>query len=457
VLRVVEELFYSLRREGFVLSTAQAIDAARVISLLGWDDRASLRSALATVVVEKKDELSRFYESFDRFFAKDGAHPGDLFARLVSRGFSEEEIAALRDLFGRIAMRTSSGGAAIRAVSGPPSELDHLLRVAGVRREMDQMTSPLQVGFYTARVASALGVDAATSVIKAMERDLVDALGQRGEDLARALALEVAHMKRRLRDHVEERARAVSPEALHAAPFAFLSQAEALEMRRAVRRIADKLRGKEQVRKKHAKRGRVDSARTFRRALRTGGVPFEIVRKRPRRNKPKLLVVCDVSESVRAASSFMLEFVAQVMDLFEDARSFVFVSDLAETTSLFKAESPGRALQAIASGAVVPLSATSNYARALQELEAAADGIDRRTTLAILGDGRTNHKADGAEVLARIRTKARGILWLCPEARSSWGSGDSRMPRYARECTAVIEARTVRDLEMAARTLFEFR
>jgi uncharacterized protein with von Willebrand factor type A (vWA) domain len=79
--------------------------------------------------------------------------------------------------------------------------------------------------------------------------------------------------------------------------------------------------------------------------------------------------------------------------------------------------------------------------------------VDRRTTVAILGDGRTNYHDDAAEVLDRVRARARAVLWFCPESRGTWATGDSAMLRYAPKCTAVLEVRCARELEEAARAL----
>ena len=58
----------------------------------------------------------------------------------------------------------------------------------------------------------------------------------------------------------------------------------------------------------------------------TGAIPFRPVRRDRMRERPRLVVLCDVSESVRYATEFMLEFVYAVKELFENTRSFVFVS-----------------------------------------------------------------------------------------------------------------------------------
>ncbi len=219
-----------------------------------------------------------------------------------------------------------------------------------------------------------------------------------------------------------------------------------------MRSLAERLRGAERVRRRRAQRGRIDPHRTLRRSLRTGGVPFQPARKKRRRDKPRLVLLCDVSDSVRAASLFMLELVHAAQELFAGTRSFVFVSELGETTRLFADHPPDAALARIYGGAVVSLAHNSNYGRALAAFEALAGReIDRRTTVVILGDGRTNYLADGADAVSRLRERARAVLWICPEAPGTWGNGDSAMLRYAGVATKVLLARNADELTVAAR------
>jgi uncharacterized protein with von Willebrand factor type A (vWA) domain len=154
----------------------------------------------------------------------------------------------------------------------------------------------------------------------------------------------------------------------------------------------------------------------------------------------------------------MLEFVYAVHELFDRTRSFVFVSELGETTDLFAREPVSVALGKAYGGAVVSVADNSNYGRVLRAFEERHVGVvDRRTTLVVLGDGRTNYHDDAAEVLDRLRSRARALLWLCPEERSRWSLGDSAMPRYAPKCTAVLQVRSARELEEAARALVALR
>jgi len=65
----------------------------------------------------------------------------------------------------------------------------------------------------------------------------------------------------------------------------------------------------------------------------------------------------------------------------------------------------------------------------------------------VLGDARNNYHASGAWVLEELHRRARHLYWLNPEPRQYWGSGDSITDDYAPFCDAVVECRTLRQLE----------
>ncbi len=459
VVRVVDELLWSLRREGFSISTAQAIDAVRAVSAVGLEHRNRMGDALAAIVVHRQAERSRFDASFHAFFGSSSAR--DLWGRLAAHGVTDEEIEALRAMLSELASSTPDGLAPLGALLEGGAEMDRVLSLAGVARGIDAHSGP-QLGFQTQRLLGQIGVHSARKTLGVLRAQLADALGARGEQLADLLARELerreddvrGHVRRVFEARVADLERARDARRLETTPFAALSDAEIEDVRRAVRGFAERLRGGARVRARHARRGRIDVHRTLRRAMRTGGVPFAPVRKRRVRQRPKLVLLCDVSDSVRAAAAFLLEFTHAVHELFERARSFVFVSELGETTDLF-ARQPVRVAVARAwGGGVVRIGDNSNYGRVLRTFEELhLHELDRRTTVVILGDGRTNYHEASPEVLDRIRERSRALLWLCPEPRGQWSQGDSAMAAYAPRCTAVHEVRCAADLERAARSL----
>ncbi len=461
ITRVLGELVWSLRRAGLTIATSQAIDVARAVAAVGLEDRWAVREAIASICVHDAKDRGRYDAAFDAFFGQ-GATKKTLWERLAEQGFAEGELGALRELLGAMAASSESGGGAFAALLDRGAELDRLLQLAGVVRSLDGMRTQLQAGFYTHRVLDQLGVPKSYHALAALRAALTDALGERGVALADALRAELDRAADEVRAHVRatfaRRAQELEAQAagrtLETKDFATLTDAEVEEVRRAVRAFALRLRGGARVRARRARRGRLDLRRTMRRALRTLGVPFAPARKQRRRDKARLMLLCDVSDSVRTVARFTLELTYSAQELFERTRTFVFVSELGETTDLFAKEPLAAALGIAYGGGVVSIADNSNYGRVLRTFEARhLREIDRRTTVVILGDGRTNYHEDAADVLDRIRERARALLWLCPEGRAEYSTGDSAMARYAPRCTQVLEVRTARELEDAARAI----
>ena len=63
-------------------------------------------------------------------------------------------------------------------------------------------------------------------------------------------------------------------------------------------------------------------------------MPFKIIVDTKKKEKPQVVVLCDVSDSVRNVSRFMLQFVYSIQDLYARVRSFIFVADLGDTRKL---------------------------------------------------------------------------------------------------------------------------
>jgi len=197
--------------------------------------------------------------------------------------------------------------------------------------------------------------------------------------------------------------------------------------------------------------GRVDSGATMRRNMRFDGVPFRPVTVRRAEDRPRLVVLADVSLSVRATSRFTLNLVHGLQDLFSQVRSFVFVADVAETTELFRDHPGERALGIVAGGDVVDVAADSDYGRVFGDFLAEhSSAVSRRTTVLVLGDGRTNGRDPNLAAFEEITRRARETVWLTPEPRYSWGLGSCDLPAYAEFCDRVRVVADLRGLERAA-------
>ncbi len=446
--RVLSELLASARRAGLRISTAEAIDALGALLISDLSERADLKRVLS--VVWAKDQLSqrRFSRVFDAFFDASDATHADLQTRLLARGFTEAEVADLHKLLAVTARATNTEGVWNAVVAGPLA-LERLLDAARVRLDLRHLVDPARTGFLSMRLLDAAGVPRADTSLSLLRSHLRDAFGSRGDELADALVDELANLRGLARAHIE-RGRVLAREGgRDHTPFVQLDPSEVLRIEREVQRLAERLLGRAMVRSRRARRGRLDVRRTLRASLATGGVPIRPVHRGRTQRREKLVVFCDVSDSVRHSARFTLLFVHAVQRVFHDCRSFVFVSDVGEATELFRREKAARAIELASNGAVVNVADNSHYAHAFAELSARYESaFDARTTLLVIGDARTHHFEAGERFLQRISDRVGKLLWFHPEPEAAWSSPDCAMARYRPfidEALPVYDLATLRD------------
>ena len=149
-------------------------------------------------------------------------------------------------------------------------------------------------------------------------------------------------------------------------------------------------------------------------------------------------------------SRFTLQFTHAMSTHFARLRSFAFVDTIDEVSEFFgPGVDFGSAISRISTEAeVVWLDGHSDYGNSFETfLHRYGRQITPRTTIIITGDARNNYRPPRDKVLSEIGQNARALVWLNPEPRAYWDTGDSAMSHYAEHCTSVHEVRTLRQLE----------
>ena len=444
------EFIELLRKNGARVSTAETLDALQAAAVVSLDDREALRSALACTLAKRATDRELFEELFALYFHErgsvlDGGEDSPLAEALRRSGVSEDEIARITALLADEASRMQP---LMRAAMGlRRGQIEALLRLAQVKVDWDRLTSPLQVGYFTQQVLDGLGFNDAYEEAGNLAQRLSRAVGQeRADQLAGFVDQNLRKLRSSVRAHVQSQfeQRQVHFEEhfrrdlLSQKPFGAMSPEELRRLRDEVARMAQKLKAQASLRRKITRKGRLDPRRTMRAAMATGGVPFSPKWRRKREERPRLVVLCDISDSVRHVSRFMLQFAYTLQDLFSKVRSFVFVSEIGECTDLFREHELDRAVDLAERGGIINVYANSNYGRSLRMFEERhLDAVTSKTTVLVIGDGRNNYNAPEPGSLEAIRNKARRVLWLNPEPPVSWGFGDSAMRLYAPHCDRV--------------------
>lgn len=490
-----------LRLHGVRVSVAEAVDAFHAAVQPGvLADREVLRSALAVTIVKDRRDLATFDRVFDRFFGlravveeADESHshthddlsdegelneftlsdePGDTPQQGHSHGkpvdlhrfFRPEDMAQQYNLHqeaNRLDMASLTNEIVLSdAVQGGIGEM------ARVQLTANRLHNPGAPGSLVTKP----GLQLDTELTVAQEMALLAWIGDElpddenagseppSEELARLreqLRPFLEALPERLKEHLEQLLAhdlEVEMREVAAAQAEVVDEGDRAALEESLRRLLRGLHGAPRPRRRISARGTVDGRLTMRTNMRYDGVPFRPVTVSKAEDRPKLLVLCDVSLSVRMTAKFTLELVHSLQSLAPRVRTFAFVKDLVEITDLFAdhriEEALSLVMAGLPAGGVLDVDADSDYGTAFEQfLEEFGSVVSRRTTVIVLGDGRGNGHDARLPVFEEIARRARSVIWLTPEPHYSWSLGGCDLPLYAEHCDRVEVVRNLGGLD----------
>jgi hypothetical protein len=391
----------ALRAAGAAVSTVETLDAARTVALLGWSDRAALREAFGQVLAKSEDDKILHDRVFDTYFAVPAPTPPDDHAEQPAAGTEPASTAA------------DSNDMAEQF------ELERAAQAAGV----DGIRWSTQVAYFTGQMMKAMG----------REHD------PEWQRKARAV------VRRRFELYGAPATEAFMTEVVVRRPVGRLAPSDYERLKVAIARMARRLAQRHARRRRIRQAGRLDLRATLRANAGHDHLPFLLRWRQRRRNKPRIVAVCDVSGSVAAQVRFLLLFLYALHGTVLDLRSFAFSHSLFDVSEPMLAlpfdDAMTQILREVGGG-------STDYGQAWEDLHHEhLSSIDRRTTLLVLGDGRSNYGNPRLDLFADLAERAARVIWLCPERPGSWGSGDSCMLEYRPWCTAALHCTSVADFE----------
>lgn len=444
----------AVRAAGLRVSTVEVLDCLRSLSLVDVLDEAQFLTALRSSFAKSRRERSRFDQLYHLYFHELrerldttseplAEHAETLRQALVDAEPDRPDLAAIADF---LTARPAAYLSLITGLSVPEPAVAAAVNqfgagLGGMRRRMSVLMaldriSPL-VGEYLAQSRGRIPAE----TLRALEEET-----RRRLSTARRLLIAADQP---LRDAPVQRRAAVADVYgdLGATPFANLSAGEMQRMRETIAQLVRKLRDSASRRHAARSRGVPDLRATLRAAMRTQGTPIVLkYRHRPRR-KARILALCDVSSSVWSYARFTLSMLYALQDCFGRVRSFVFIDEPVEVTHHFEDHEVDRALPEVLGSTEIHFEASTDYGRMLRLFkERHPDAVDKKTTVIIIGDGRSNYRDPAGAVLEEVRGRARRVLWLNPESRPFWYSGDSEMRTYEPLCNEVRPCQNLNQL-----------
>ena len=444
----IVQFIAALRSAGVRISLAESADAFYAVDRMGIQDRDVFRTSLKATLVKDNRNLVIFDELFPLFFSGSGA---PLTANVVDDMSPEdarmlaEALRQFNDQVRRLLERLLRGELLER------DELDRLSRFVGLGqvddlRYREWIVQRLKKAMRFSEVREALLQLAELLSEIGMDKRQVEKLNQLihanqnalEEQLRRYTGERIA--KNMTRKPVED-----DLEGLSNRPFNSLSDRDMDRLRKEVERLAAILRTRVALRQKRAKSGQLDAKSTIRANLKHGNVPI-VIKHRNHTLKPKLVVICDISTSMRYCSELMLSLLFALHDQISRTHAFAFIDHLEFISPDFEGRDARHAvrkvLERMPSGYY-----NTDLGFSLQNFaQKYLDRVDNRTTFLIVGDGRNNYQDARADLFNLLSRRSQRTLWINPEPPSLWGTGDSDMLKYARSCQDVLQASNLVEL-----------
>lgn len=469
-----------LRNADIKVSPAETLDAMECMNVVGVRDREFLRNSLSLVLAKNPEEKEAFHDCFERFFTIDkfsASNDEDLsdgHDQQDDGEFNPEQEGQSQNSGGQSGGQ-GGGGAGGESESSEDieelpaqSELGKLLTEgsrtdqtiamveAGRAVEVNQIVVFTQKGLYTRKIMDEMGLKGLNDEISDLQK------GEGGlaeQALAKKLGRAREMLRERVRDYVEkqfflhadEDGKQLREELLRKVKLSNLEKRNFKDVQEIVFKMAKKLISIHSKRRKTTKRGQLDIRKTLRHNMQYDGMFFDLKWKASKVDRPKVMCICDVSGSVSNYSRFLLMFLYSLSEVLPKVRSFAFSSDLGEVTQLFDnaglEEAMARTMRDYGNG-------STDYGQMLQDFKShVLKDVDNKTTIIILGDARNNYGDPKSEVLKEMYDKAKRVIWLNPEPKSSWTVGDAEMKKYAPCCHQTEVCNSLTHLERVVSNL----
>ena len=189
------------------------------------------------------------------------------------------------------------------------------------------------------------------------------------------------------------------------------------EAERVAEALARALRYRLSRRRRAASKGRaIDLRRTIRRNMSRGAEPLELVHRRRPDRPVEIVVLLDVSGSMKLYSRYFLLFVRGLLCRWLRADAYLFHTRLARVTDVLRESDSLKALTRLSLMAE-GFGGGTQIARCLRIFNQryAKQALNSRSVVIVMSDG---YDSDPPEALAaelkRLKTRARRLIWLNP-------------------------------------------
>ena len=386
-----------LRCEGLPLGTTELIDALQALERVDLSDRTAFKTALRAALVKNKRDFAVFNRIFDHFFVDFNVHQKRAEQSNKYHQEQQEQISlADRDLQFKGESLQLSDEELHQYSSMTQDERDRLqdfLHKTETGKNVEPRFRPLLENVVKSHLRYCRNRDS--------EADNNAASGEGSGAGSGSTS-------------TDQNIRAKDIEALRSSEMPF---AEHL-LQQLSRKLAVKILRRRRV---GPRSGALDLRRSIRDNMRFGGVIFNLKRRPKRRSKQQILLLCDVSASMKQYSTFVIHFMMGLQDVVRNLSCFSFAEQVENLTPELKGRS---GLQNVLESVVQHSKnwgGGTNLGSSLEELSRKyPDYLNAKTTMIIVSDTRTVSIDRALKALEKLDDRVKRIIWLNPLPLDRW-------------------------------------
>lgn len=431
----VVRFIHLLRRLGVRIGSGEVIDALRALMLLDLTERETVRVALQATLIKRPGERAIFSKAFNIFFA-----PPE------TREQQQEEQEKKKENRRETLIQASSE----LKFQGTPLDLsDSEKRIFASLPEKDRQ----KLREFIKKTAEGKNVE--KEFLPILEKVVKGSLAYWRQNLPDQLSLREAPKDGEqgwdalveavggageggVAELLEEDMRAIADKDLPKA-------------REIIHKLAHQLvAGLTRRYRQSKKRQKLDLRRTIRYNIRFGGTMFRLRYRSRRRQKPPLVLFCDVSGSMARYTSFVLQFIYGLHSVVRSIESFVFSENLERVTTYFRHGEDFNAIMPEMMSRSTQWGRGTNIAVALRALrQNYAHVLTGDAYVIIVSDTKTLALFDAARELTQLKRKVKEVVWLNTLPRQDWER--AKTIDAFRKIVRMYPCNTIFDLEKAMR------
>ena len=397
---ILEDFFKSLRHHDIEVGISSEIDALNAVSLINLENKSHLKKVLKATLLKNTINEYLFNKVFDKFFT-----------------INEVEIGAIKEDNSIVYVNL------IEVMNrGDLTTLNKLIQEVGRQKGFRKFSSFLQKGNYKIEIMNGIGIktlDYHILNLKKNKTSLQDENIIKDYENKREKIFSIVGnwVDQQYKLHGEMSAKHLHIDVLYTRDLKKIDQRDALLIKELIVKMVKKLAFKKSSIKRTKKINKIDIPRTIHANVANDGILFNLHWMRNKIDKTKIIIICDVSYSVKIYSSFLLLIVYLLQKIVSNLDAYAFSDRLININNFLISASSEEAMNNIMNS--IAKNGT-NYGQMFADFESKLPSLTRNTKILILGDARNNGGDANARILCEAQKKCKKIIWLNPEPENFW-------------------------------------